>query len=114
VKSERERCACAAPERTLPGQLFRLAKPPVILGNGRAVSLRNVLSGCAAHLAGLLIFELSAQLQFQLLDGRQHIGAQAFDQSWIAGESRRVDALHLANRVLDFTAGLGVFTKILA
>ena len=109
--SDFEAFQSAIPRETL---LAGLTQAAVILGDGFLVALRDSLRVAAAHLAGILVVELPAQLQFQLIYIGKHLRMQLLDERGVAGEAAGVEAFHLLNEFLDFLGSFGVFADGLA
>src|SRR5579864_22134 len=94
--------------------LVVLAQPAVILGDGFLVALRHCFRVAAAHLAGIFVVQLAAQLQFQLIHVGEHLGMQLLDERRIAREAARIEAFHFLNEFLDLLGHLRVFAHGLA
>ena len=94
--------------------LVVLAEAAVILGDGFLVALRDRFRVAAADLAGILVVELAAQLQFQLVHVGEHLGMKLLDERRIAREAARVEAFHFLNEFLDLLGHLRIFAYGLA
>ena len=86
----------------LAALLVPLAQSPVVVGHLFGVARRNSLSGPAADVARLLLFDLPPQLQFQLLQLRQELSTNSIHQFRIARELTGIQTLHVANHLLNF------------
>src|ERR1022692_1794109 len=82
--------------------LLALTELAVVVGDLILVALRHLLAARTAHAAGAVgVFHLAAQFHFHLLDAAHQCGLYALGQQGIVGVGVGVEALHVADQVLQ-------------
>src|SRR5664280_1466656 len=82
--------------------LLAFTELAVVIGDLILVALRHLLAARTAHAAGAVgVFHLAPQFHFNLLDAAHQGGLYALGQQGIVGVGVGVEALHVADQVLQ-------------
>ena len=87
-----------------------VAEAPEVVSDGILVAGRHRGGVAGANLAGLVL-SLAAQLQLKLIDIVEHLRVKLFDKRGIAGETARIEALHLLDELVDLALRFGIVLK---
>lgn len=103
--------AFTTPLDTISCLLLR-GQSPEVFGDGVGITGRNGLPSAATHAAGILCAGDAAEFEFHILDAREELADDLRETCGVGGEQARVDALHLADEVLNiavsFARDIGV------
>src|SRR5260370_5102485 len=96
----------ARPDDSIAPRLSRiLAESPVVLGHGILISRRNSVRFARARFGRGAV---ALQLEFNAIDGAEHLAMHLFHHRRIAREAAGIKLLHLPRQLLHFFHGLRI------